>query len=152
MQKIVSEVCEGEMECSGHFKEDEVRLAQVVRARGALQRRWHWKGSGADNFDLLNILSQLTHTIIKIICYIYIYIYTHIYPHSYTEGNGSIEKAGILIIKKFQKIGFNGFTIVKNIASDFSTLPHSQSSFTGIKTVHHWIEIGPDFQMWGHSM
>ena len=27
MQKIVIEVYEGEMECSGHFTEDEVRLA-----------------------------------------------------------------------------------------------------------------------------
>lgn len=27
MQKIVSEVYVGEMECSGHFKEDEVRSA-----------------------------------------------------------------------------------------------------------------------------
>lgn len=43
----------------------------MVGARGALWRRRHWKGSGAENFDLLNILAQLTHTTVKII-YIHI--------------------------------------------------------------------------------
>ena len=74
-----------------------------------------------------------------------LYIYVHIYPH-FTK------KVGILEIRKFEEIGFDEFTIVKYIASDFCTLPHTQSFFTGIKAAHPWVEIGPDFRMWGHSI
>ena len=70
----------------------------MVGVRGALWRRRHWNGSGAENFDLLNIWAQLTHTTVKSI-YIYISIYI--------EGNGSIERVGILVMRKFEELGFD---------------------------------------------
>ena len=55
-------------------------------------------------------------------------------------------------MRKFEELGFDEFTIAKYIASDFSALPHTQSSFTGLKAAHPWIEIALGFQMWGRSM
>lgn len=52
---------------------------------------------------------------------------------AYIGEDGGIEKVGSLLIRKLKNLDL---TIVKHIASDFSTLPQTQYSFTGLKAVH----------------
>lgn len=52
---------------------------------------------------------------------------------SYIGEDGGIEKVGSLLIRKLKNLDL---TIVKYIASDFSTWPQTQYSFTGLKAVH----------------
>jgi len=63
------------------------------RSRKALWRRWHCKGKGADSFDFLSALSQLTHVP---------FLKGNINTHILHRGDGSIGKVGSLRIGKLK--------------------------------------------------